>query len=336
MTADELYARRLRERYEAPVIDVDPDVLIRRGKARRAGRWGATAAAVAVIGVTAALLLPGRGGAGPADGPPPPEPTDAEASLWLSSERVSPGADLAVAFVGRGEAPLIGGVGASVQRWDGSSWKDYGYAGLCLDSWQCSGSISSEDLGSDDIGIVVPDIGVGASAVMRLSTSGLEPGWYRLSSDLLDESESPAALDQRRHIEAAGQFEVAADAPPPAPLWSLDAPTISVTPALLPTAGGAVRLSPVVPADADGSQSAEDIDAVVAGLSQDARLERWAGDAWVVVADVPLDPGSDGNGWDRTAALGPLEPGAYRLVRTGPAGEQSGNLWVVDQVDATG
>lgn len=103
---EEQYAQRLRERYAdaAPLIDIDPDVVIRRGRNRRFARWGGCLAAVAVIAVAAGALLPGLGGRGslfdagpPASSTPPPEPADAEASLWVSAPRVPPGADLAVA-----------------------------------------------------------------------------------------------------------------------------------------------------------------------------------------------------------------------------------------------
>lgn len=121
---EEQYAQRLRERYAdaAPLIDIDPDVVIRRGRNRRFARWGGCLAAVAVIAVAAGALLPGLGGRGslfdagpPASSTPPPEPADAEASLWVSAPRVPPGADLAVAILSHGGADLYGGVGATVE-----------------------------------------------------------------------------------------------------------------------------------------------------------------------------------------------------------------------------
>jgi hypothetical protein len=336
MTADDLYARRLRERFEAPVIDVDPDVLIRRGRSRRAGRWATAGVAVAVACVAAGLLLPGRdGGALTADGPPP-EPDGAEAAFWLSADRVPAGADLAVVMVSRGGSPLIGGVGVSVERWDGTAWRAYGFASLCTDFWQCRSTITSQDEGHADIGIVVPAVGIGTStagvsSALSLSTEGLAPGWYRISQDLLDESESPAPVDARRHVPATGQFEVAADAPEPAPLWDLDGAAISVTPPILPPAGGDLLLSPVVPPDPDGNQTLEDIQAAVDGLSLTARIERWEGGAWVAVGEATLAPDEVyTDGLTMSTALGALDPGAYRLVRSGPQGEHAGSFWVAD------
>ena len=332
MTEDERYAQQLRERYVAPTIDVDPDVVVRRGRRRRLGLRVAAGVAVAVVAVAAGATLsgahlPGRpvAPAGPSQpaGAPPAEPTDGDAFVWIGPDRVPPGADLAVALVSRTGADLIGGVGMTVERWDGASWQAYGFAGLCVDGWRCAGSVTRDGDGG------VLDIGIGPGTAMRLSTNGLERGWYRLSEGVTDMSATPAPDGSRPGGAVAGQFEVTDDAPQPAPLPPTDGVATSVHPALLAQPGGAVTLSPVVPPNADGSQTSDDIAAAVAGLSETARVERWTDGAWLRVGEVDLTP-APGDGTARAANVPALPEGAYRLVRTGPPGEVTGSFWVVD------
>jgi hypothetical protein len=252
---------------------------------------------------------------------PPAEPAGAEGSLWISATQVPPGADIAVAIASNSGAGLFGGVGASVQRWDGAAWQEYGFAGLCTDFWQCAGAINT------DGNSAILDIGVNAGSLMRVSTQGLEPGRYRLSMGLFDNAETP---DNRRDITAAGQFEVADDAPEPAPLWPLDGVMYSLTPGVLPPVGGQVYVGAVVPSNSDGSQSAEDIIAAVDGQDENAVIEVWPDGAWQPVGDVGLIRVTEGNTWDNTAQIPALPEGAYRLVRSGPHGDQTGSFWVVD------
>src|SRR5690606_20735861 len=72
-------AADLRSRFEdvAPVILVDPEPVIRRGRRRRAvARAGAGLGAIAVVLAVVLMVRPGAGTSGPvADTPPPPEPT---------------------------------------------------------------------------------------------------------------------------------------------------------------------------------------------------------------------------------------------------------------------
>jgi hypothetical protein len=243
--------------------------------------------------------------------------------LWISATPVAPGADLAVAIISNSGADLFGGVGATVERWDGNDWQEYGFAGLCVDFWQCAGSVTTD---GDQ---AVNAIGINAGSVMRRSSEGLEPGWYRLSMGLLDNGETPG---NRRDIVAAGQFEISPDAPAAGPLWPLEGVHYSLVPALVPPAGGDVFVSPFVPANPDGSLSAEDIAAAVGGQSETARIEQWAHGTWQVAGEVPLTPVTEGNTFDNTATIPPLSAGAYRLVRGGPQGDQMGFFWVTDAV----
>jgi hypothetical protein len=120
----------------------------------------------------------------------------------------------------------------------------------------------------------------------------------------------------------------ATNAPPPVPLVSVDAPAISISPALVQPGGGEVNLYPLIPPAPDGSLSREDILQAIDGLSETARIERWEGTGWDVVATVDLLR-VPGDGLQRSAVLPSLEEeGAYRLVRDGPDRAHVGHFWV--------
>jgi hypothetical protein len=207
------------------------------------------------------------------------------------------------------------GVHATVDRWDGSEWVPYGELVMCMDHWHCTARIQSP---GEIEG--VPDIGLSArpgtpGPIERFTTAGLDAGWYRVSQTA------------NEGIVARGIFEVAPQASPPTPLWSVDVPAISISPALLPPEGGEIYLYPLVPPGSDGSLSREDMQRAVEGLSESARIEQWDGSAWVNVASVDLHQVS-GDDLPRTAVLRPLDEGEYRLVRDGPAELHVGHFWV--------
>jgi hypothetical protein len=249
---------------------------------------------------------------------PPPQTTDASpVSLWLSAEQVPPGGTEVVAvLINRGGAVATFGVAATVERWDGGAWEPHRQLVMCLDHWHCTATMA--DL---DTELAVPGIGLSATVerpgpVERFSTGGVDVGWYRISQTA------------NEGIVAAGVIEVVGGAAPPAPLVPVDEPSISLSPAVVPPAGGPVTLFPLVPAPS-GVQSAADVELAVAGLSEDAAIERWDGGAWVPAGELALHPSEPSQaGVERSATLPALTDGEYRLVRSGPAGDHTGRFWV--------
>jgi hypothetical protein len=149
--------------------------------------------------------------------------------------------------------------------------------------------------------------------VERFTSDGLEPGWYRISQEA------------NEGMVAAAVLEIAEGAPTPAPLVSIDAPAISVTPALVSLDGAEIYLYPLIPAPT-GAQSREDVLEAVRGLSEVARIERWNGSMWEAAGEIQLREGADDLA--RSAELPPLPEGEYRLVREGPEGRHTGHFWV--------
>jgi hypothetical protein len=282
-------------------------------------RWLAGITGLVVFGAVVLFVwdsfLP-SGDPAPAGGEAEPPPVSGPVSLWLSEERVPPGAfDIVAMLVDHRGVEATFGVHAVVDRWDGSEWEPYGELVVCMDHWHCTARIESP--GSID---AVPGIGLAArpgkpGPVERFTTDGLDPGWYRLSQTA------------NEGVVARGIFEIVPGAAPPIPLWSVDVSAISISPALLPTEGGEVYLYPLVPPGSDGSQSREEVQHAVEGLSETARIDRWDGSAWEPVTTIELT-GVSGDDLPRTALVPALERGEYRLVRDGPAGSHVGHFWV--------
>jgi hypothetical protein len=258
------------------------------------------------------------------DGPtvaegPPPQP-DSPVELWLSADRVPPGpVELVGVLVNHEGVDVIFGVDADVHRWDGNEWRSYGRVVMCMDHWHCTARIER----SGGSGAVVPGIGLGPrkgapGPIERFTTEGLDVGWYRISQTA------------NEGVVARGIFEVADGAPLPASLVNVDAPAISISPALVSPGGDEVNLYPLIPAPS-GSQSRDDILRAIDGLSETARIERWDGTAWDVVATVDLFR-VPGDSLPRSATVPSLEPGGYRLVRDGPEGPHVGHFWVEETI----
>jgi hypothetical protein len=243
----------------------------------------------------------------------PPKTSSSPVSLWLSSDRVPPRpAELVAVLVNRGTRNVVFGVNATVDRWDGDGWTPAGEIVMCMDDWHCTARIERPGASG-----AIPAIGLaprpgGSGPIERFTTGGLGVGWYRISQ-VANEG-----------VVASAVFEVANDAPAPSPLVPVDQPNISISPALVSPAGGSVVLYPLIPAPS-GSQSREDIESAIAGLSETARIERWTG-TWEGVAVVKLN--ADADEFGRSAGLPPLSPGHYRLVREGPGMDHVGDFWI--------
>jgi hypothetical protein len=235
-------------------------------------------------------------------------------SLWLSAERVAPGpVELVAVLINHDGVEATFGVYAKVDRWDGREWVPYGELVMCMDHWHCTARVQPP--GEVD---AVPAIGLsaqpgGPGPVERFTIDGLDVGWYRISQEA------------NEGLVAAAALEVAEDVPVPALLVPVDAPAISVAPALMSPIGGEIHLFPLIPAPT-GAQSLEDVQEAIRGLSEVALIERWDGSSWQAAGDVRLREADDDI--SRSAELPPLPHGEYRLVREGPDGPHIGHFWV--------
>jgi hypothetical protein len=271
-------------------------------------------------GVTETEPSPSSPDPAPSTNPPPPDAlaADADVSLWLSADRVPPGAiDVVGVLLNHTGIDVTFGVAAEVERWDGDEWLPHGGIAMCMDHWHCTAEVQP----SID-GLAVRLIGLSPTLespgpVERFTTAGLEPGWYRISQTSNDGT------------VASGVLQIAEDAEAPAPLVPVDDPAISIHPAVMSTAGATVTLHPLIPAPS-GSQSITDVEAAIEELAETADLERWDGGEWVHVSVVSLEPPAPGESTVGRSAIIPedLDPGAYRLVRAGPDGRHTGSFWV--------
>jgi hypothetical protein len=250
-------------------------------------------------------------------GPPPAIPAS-PFSIWLSAERVPPGpVDLVALLVKHQGRDAIFGVFATVDRWNGDEWEPYGELVMCMDHWHCTARIQPP--GEID---GVPALGLSAEPgrpgpVERFTTGGLDVGWYRISQEA------------NEGIVAVAVFEIAEGVHAPGPLVSIDAPAISVTPALVSPDRAEIDLYPLIPAPT-GAQSREDVLEAIRGLSEVARIERWNGSTWEVAGEIQLREAEDNLA--RSAQLPPLPEGEYRLVREGPEGPHIGHFWVDETI----
>ncbi len=279
---------------------------------------GLVASVVGLAGVASVLSACGTDrelGEPSGGGTEPPALPASPVSLWLSADSVPQGpVELVGILLNHDGVDATFGVAAAVDRWDGGEWISHAQVVMCMDHWHCTARI--EPAGGDG---AVPAIGLAPSVgnpgpVERFTTDGLQVGWYRISQ-VANEG-----------IAASAIFEVAGAAPEPAPLVSVEAPAISVTPALLPASGAPIDLYPLIPAPS-GSQSREDIERAIAGLSEIALIERWHGTGWEPAGEVQLHE-IQGDLLPRSAEVPPLAEGSYRLVRRGPGVDHVGHFWV--------
>jgi hypothetical protein len=276
--------------------------------------------AIAVFVIVAAFAWRAFGPLGdettPVDAPPPLPASPF--SIWLSAEQVPPGrVDLVALLVNNDGSDATFGVLATVDRWDGREWVPHGELVMCMDHWHCTARIQPP--GEID---AVPALGLSAEPgrpgpVERFTIAGLDVGWYRISQEA------------NEGLAAAAAVEIAEGASAPAPLVPIDAPAISVTPALVSPDGAEIYLYPLIPAPT-GAQSREDVLEAIRGLSEVAQIERWDGSAWEATAEIQLSEADENLA--RTAELPPLPEGEYRLVRQGPDRRHIGHFWVDETI----
>lgn len=188
---------------------------------------------------------------------------------------------------------------------------------MCMDHWHCTARVQPP--GEIE---AVPALGLSAEPgrpgpVERFTTDGLDVGWYRISQEA------------NEGMVAAAVLEVAEGAPLSAPLVSIDAPAISVTPALVSPDGAEIYLYPMIPART-GAQSREDVLKAIRGLAEVARIERWNGSSWEGAGEIQLREADDDLA--RSAELPSLPEGEYRLVREGLEGQHIGHFWVDETI----
>ena len=300
----------LRDRFEsvAPVILVDPEPVVRRGRRRRAmARAGASLGVAALVLAVVLVARPGAWSTGPAVTTPPPLAVSEPVALQVLPAVVAPGGVVTVVLVASAPNDLVFGVAAEVERWDGRGWRRTGAALLCLVEWACVGSIQSRLDAVEAIGLSASSPDEPGIATV-LSTEGLDDGWYRL----VQEAAGPDAG------VATGVFEVRTDALAAPPHPEKQGVRLAVVPALVPPAGGVVQVSTQVPADAGGNLSAEDIEEVDSALDPSVLIQRWDGEEWVDVVDAPVGERAADLGveWGSPVNLPELDEGSYRLLRT--------------------
>lgn len=298
----------LRARYDAavPPVPLDAGAVLRGARRRRRGRQvGGALAAVALVAVVAvgATALMNR-----ADPPPAgPPPVDASASgLWLSAERVAPGADVVGVLVDETGQHVYDQL-ATVERWVDGAWQDGSRPLLwCLPGDGCSAEVLPPGTVLDYEPVEITPTSGEPGPAMRMSTAGLEPGWYRITHT------------SRGGVEASALLEVAADATAGAPLPPLGEASLDVRPVLV-AAGDALLLTLSL-LDADG-------DAADATPADAAAIQAWQDGAWAAVAEgVPLGGGDVA---PSGIVVPPLAPGEYRVVVAGPDGDAWGRFWVL-------
>lgn len=278
----------------------------RRRRARQAGLGVAAVVAVAALAVGGMSLLDRR----PA---PPVAPPDDEATvgadLWLSAEEVPPGAEVVGVLVDPTNSGQVFDQLASVERWIDGKWVDRAEPLLwCLPTDPCSAEVMPPGTMVDFQPVEIAPEPATPGPAMRMSTAGLEPGWYRISHVA------------RSGATASAVLEIDADAPAAAPLAPLDERSLAVgRPVLTTDSTGPLVVTQVVP---DGHLPRPD-------PADEARVDAWVDGDWVTVEDPVALTGDIGDG--AQAVMVPrLDPGAYRVVLSWPDGEDWGRFWVVD------
>jgi hypothetical protein len=234
---------------------------------------------------------------------PPPLP-QGPAHLWLSATEVPPGdSELLAAVVSAVDATF--GVGASIDRWNGTEWVPHANIELCRDHWHCTGvpQIPHErTFRVRGIGVPVGPLAPGSAG--RFSVEGLEEGWYRIRQESDD-------------LVAAGVLHVTDDAPTPPSLRPADSIGLSIEPMLWGEGGGDAILGALDPSRSSSDDPVLPVMAPLAG-SEAALLERWDGSTWASVGHVDLHPPDERgaqSGAVATTRIPPLTEGAYRIVR---------------------
>jgi hypothetical protein len=238
--------------------------------------------------------------------------------LWMNT-RVVPTAGGPIAFAivvppGSGPAVTSGGVSGTLERLDRSQWKIVGQFGASLDFWGGFGSVVGPDdeLAVPAIGISAPAQGVGSLEFVTLPT--LEPGRYRLRSG-----------------EVTGEFDVRSDAPALPPLKGQERGglgLLGVSPALMPTTGGPIMITPNV------GSSMEELNEFIRDLSAEADVERWTDTGWRPEHTYPVTPAPISNSSSVAITLPGLPEGMYRVVRHHPRGDLTREFWVTSELDA--
>lgn len=304
----------LRARYAAalPDVAVDPAPIVRRGRRRRtltrAGAGvGALALVVAVaVGGSALRPEPDR-----TTGTPPPDAAG-RVELWVSAEQVPPGSQVAV--VAMATDPTVEasfGMDADLERWEDGAWVPVRAVDLCAAPLDCSASDPDLDSRPGYLVTITKHGGVG-----RLDAPpDLEPGAYRLTQVSAE------------GLSAHGRFEVAEDAPQPAPLDADDAEPLYLSQTVLRFGTTYLGASAATWFGSGYSSLTMPDTLTVRAWDPD---EGWQEGEAVPTSAVPtMDSGFPSPSWETQAELPGLAAGAYRLEAETAHGTLAATFWVV-------
>lgn len=328
----------LRIRFDAgvPLPQIDDaavgSLLHRARRRRRARQVGGGGAALGVLSVLAFGAMSLGTGTGTAPAAPPPDggPLDAMAvdregpALYLSAQEVPPGAEVAGVLVSKSMLGLSLDQRAFVERWEDGRWVDHEESLVwCVATQGCDGQLHASGVAPNYAAVEIEPAPGAPGPVMRMSTEGLEPGWYRIRHRMLgQETEGCVETEEAQFCTSPGAgawsvLEIKPGAPDPVPLPPLDEVSLVAYPSVLTTGlDGRLTLDEVVP---DGAHPA---DAPV----EAARVEVWDG-AW---APVDADVAVTDEGGVLAVQVPGLDPGAYRVVLTRGDSEVWGSFWVDD------
>lgn len=303
----------LRARYAAalPDVAVDPTPIVRRGRRRRTlTRAGAGVGALALVAAIAVGGSALRLDADRTTATPPPDAAG-RVELWVSAEQVPPGSRIAV--VAMTSDPTVEAsftLDAELEQWTDGAWVPVRQVDLCATPLDCSAS--DPDLDSRP-GSTVASTRHGA--VGRLDVApDLAPGWYRLTQESAE------------GLVAHGRFEVAEDAPQPAPFDTDDAEPLYLGQTVL-RFGTRYLVASSATWYSGGSLSLTMPETLTVRTWDPD--EGWQGGATVPTSAVPsMDGGFPSPSSQTQAELPGLAAGAYRLEAETSSGTLAATFWV--------
>lgn len=193
-----------------PLTDVVPAPAI-EGPPRRVGRVPLGALAVVAALVAVGLILWAVLGRDAAEAPPPPLADVEGPQLLLSAEVAPPGAEVLGVIVDETDSGQAFIDMAGVEEWHDGAWVDDGRLLLwCLPDDDCLATVTDPGVTFDFAPTDIEPTSAEPGPVMRMTTEGLEPGWYRIAHT----SESG--------VRVSAVLEIDDDAPVPAVLSPLD------------------------------------------------------------------------------------------------------------------
>lgn len=167
-----------------PVLDPAPDHAAapapppaRRGLAVA----GVVVGALALVTAAVLWLVAGLGDDEAVTPPPAVEPTPGPA-LLLSADVAPPGAEVLGVLVDETDSGQVFIQLAGVEEWRDGAWVDEGRPLLwCVPDGECAAAVMAPGVMVDFAPTWVEPSSAEPGPLMRMTTEGLEPGWYRIS-----------------------------------------------------------------------------------------------------------------------------------------------------------